>query len=199
MRKLLILAAVLTSCAMATPTAAQDGRIVVGAIRGWDSVKLSDGVDSESDNGTMYGAVFGYDRSFGPAFIGLKGEYADSSTGVAFEDVLVPGDRFSLTAGRDLYLGARLGVDAAGLRFYAKGGYSNARAKGRYIDGATSMSESIDLDGWRIGAGVEVPLPPIALRFEVRHSDYGEAQYQGIATSITARRTRVVAGFIAGF
>lgn len=199
MRKFLMLAALLASGALATPAAAQDGTFRVGAIGGFDSVKLSDGVDSESDSGTMYGAVVGYDFSFGPAFVGLEGEYADSSTGVTFDDVLVAGDRVSLTAGRDLYLGGRLGVTAGMLRFYAKAGYTNARAKGRYTDGTTSVSEHIDLDGWRIGAGVEVPLGPVGLRFEARHSDYGEAQYQDIATGITARRTQVVAGFIAGF
>ena len=185
---------------LATPAAAQDGQFRVGVLGGWDSVRLSDGTDAESEGDLIYGATVGYDMPFGLSFIGVEAEYAESSVGVEFDDVLVAGDRASLSAGRDLYVGARFGVSTGIVRFYAKGGYANARITGRYFDGTTTLSESLDLDGWRIGAGAEAPLGPmVSVRAEIRQSNYGEVEYQDLGSGITARRTQVVGGLIVGF
>ena len=66
-----------------TPAFAQDaapmmGGFYVGALAGIDSVRVSDGTDSASKTGAVFGVTAGYDLDMGNAVVGLEGEFADS-------------------------------------------------------------------------------------------------------------------------
>jgi outer membrane immunogenic protein len=147
------------------------GGFYVGPLAGIDSVRVSDGTDSASKTGAIFGVTAGYDLDMGNAVVGLEGEFADSSTKDSATDILVTGDSAKLSAGRDLYLGARLGFKAGSRTLvYVKGGYTNAKAKLTYDDGTGPLSGHDDLDGWRAGAGVEFAVAPhIAMRCEYRY------------------------------
>lgn len=188
----------------ATPSLAQEGKdvsFVVGPIVGYDSVTLSDGSISESDDGVLYGAVAGVDyRLNDNAFVGVEAEFTDSDVSDSVTDVVVAGDRATVKAGRNLYLGARAGVMlSSATRLYAKGGYSNAEAKGSYDDTAETYKVSDKLDGWVLGAGVETRLAPVALRLEYRYSDYENIKLLGIDTGVDASRHQVLAGALLAF
>jgi len=85
------------------------GGFYVGPLAGIDSVRVSDGTDSASKTGAVFGVTAGYDLDMGDAVVGLEGEFADSSTKDSATDILVTGDSAKLSAGRDLYLGSELG------------------------------------------------------------------------------------------
>ena len=189
-----------------TPAFAQDaapmmGGFYVGALAGIDSVRVSDGTDSASKTGAVFGVTAGYDLDMGNAVVGLEGEFADSSTKDSATDILVTGDSAKLSAGRDLYVGARLGFNAGSRTLvYVKAGYTNARAKLTYDDGTGPLSGHDDLDGWRAGAGVEFAVAPhIAIRGEYRYSDYGDYHFAGVNTGLSVQRHQGVVAVIGKF
>jgi outer membrane immunogenic protein len=150
----------LALAAVATPAFAQDEAedtftgARVDAVAGWDNV----GSDGESESGFLYGGSFGYDLQRGKAVFGVEGEVTGSTT----EDCSAGA---CVTAGRDLYAGARVGVVAApSTLIYAKGGYTNARAE---IGGFGE-----NFDGFRIGAGVEQSFGKFYGKIEYRYSNY---------------------------
>src|SRR3546814_20454988 len=100
---------------------------------------------------------------------------SDWSSDVCSSD-LVTGDSARLKTGRDLYAGVRVGGPITqNVMLYAKGGYTNAKVKSVYDDGAgVSLSDSDELDGYRLGAGVEYARGPILGRLEYRYSSYGK-------------------------
>ncbi|RYE38770.1 MAG: porin family protein, partial [Hyphomicrobiales bacterium] len=105
-----------------------------------------------------------------------------------------------LKAGRDLFIGARLGFRASpALLVYAKGGYTNARFNLRYTDATSSVEEGDNLDGYRVGAGVEFGESKLRFRGEYRFSDYGDYKYAGTNTGVSAQRHQVVVGAIYAF
>jgi outer membrane immunogenic protein len=80
-------------------------------------------------------------------------------------------------AGRDLYVGARVGFAlGTGTLIYGKGGYTNLRLKDTYdpgTSGGTAFEFAHDLDGFRIGGGIEQKLGSKAyVKGEYRYSDY---------------------------
>ncbi|MEX0341990.1 MAG: outer membrane protein, partial [Erythrobacter sp.] len=81
-------------------------------------------------------------------------------------------------AGRDLFLGARVGAKVApDALIYAKGGYTNARLNILSNDGTSEFRESFDLDGYRVGAGVEYAINPRTfVNLEYRYSNYSEGE-----------------------
>jgi outer membrane immunogenic protein len=88
-----------------------------------------------------------------------------------------------------------------GTLLYAKGGYTNARLNLLGGDGTTSLDENYELDGWRVGAGVERAIGTNAFaKIEYRYSNYESANFEyadGATTSdfdVDTDRHQVVAG-----
>ncbi|MEH6792305.1 outer membrane protein [Parasphingorhabdus sp.] len=194
-----ILAAALTSVIVATPAFAQDATPFtgpyVGGVLGVDSVELDSAGLEGDDQGTVYGGVIGYDMNLGGFIVGVEGEYTDSEAGHSERNILVAGDEASLNAGRDLYAGARLGyqIDPNAM-LYVKGGYTNAKAKLSYDDNAgNAFSGSDELDGYRVGGGLEASANNMFVRLEYRYSDYGKYETSSLVPNIdTSRHQGVV-------
>ncbi len=160
--------------ATATPAFAQDGSFqgpraeVTG---GWDRVEA----DGEGASGFVYGGAIGYDLQRGSAVFGVDAEVTGSTAKETEAGVTVK-------AGRDLYAGVRAGVVVApSTLLYAKGGYTN----GRVIGEAAGIRVADNLDGFRLGAGVE---RQFGQRF------YGKVEYRYSNYSQDVERHQVLAG-----
>lgn len=182
--------------AVATPAMAQDydsnfSGLRAEALAGYDVTKAGSSVDDDAneDNdqsmeGAAYGFAVGYDVDLGNVVIGPEAEMTWSSADTDFEDGDWEGFGFgNVSAGRDLYLGARVGVKAApDLLLYAKGGYTNAKLNILSNDGTVEFDQDYDLDGWRVGAGAEYNMNNnMFLKLEYRYSNYqeGEVDFEG--------------------
>ncbi len=176
MRKLVILTALAASSAIAAPAFAQDfSGPRAEVVAGLDSSRVHADGASGSKDGFLYGGAIGYDYQAGRAVFGIDGEVTGATTRTTANDVLVAGDSVRTKAGRDFYIGGRVGaVVAPSTLLYAKAGYTNARVNTRYTAGTTTVEDGENLDGYRVGAGVEVKLNPKAyVKAEYRYSDYG--------------------------
>lgn len=191
MRKLIL--AALAASAAATPALAQDATFTgprAEAIVGWDHVG-DDSVSNGSRDGVVYGGQLGYDYQAGKAVFGVEGEITGATTKDTATGVLVADDRLRVSAGRDLYVGARVGI-VAGERalLYAKGGYTNARFNTEYTSATSNIDEHDTVDGWRLGAGGELKLnDKVYLKGEYRFS-----KYDSDSAGIDAKRHQVVGG-----
>jgi len=182
--------AAVVACVVATPAVAQDTAFSGPRIEGIVGYDRPD-ADGDNADGIVYGVGVGYDFRRGGAVFGVEAEASDSTADECFSGVTVATDELCLDAGRDFYVGGRVGA-VVGPRalLYAKAGYTNARARLTYEDGtaatAPDFSISDNLDGLRVGAGVEFAVSPNAyLRSEYRYSNY-EAGFE---------RHQVVGGF----
>jgi outer membrane immunogenic protein len=175
----LIIAAVLASAAM--PAFAQDAPASsdasftgahIEALGGWDRVQ---GQNSH-DDGALYGVGAGYDIQRGKAVFGIEGEASDSTQKESVGGV-------TEHAARDLYVGGRIGAVIGGNNLlYAKAGYTNARYT---LSGTgTGTFAGGNLDGVRVGAGIEHEMGKAFVKAEYRYSNYE----QGVS------RNQVVAG-----
>jgi outer membrane immunogenic protein len=201
------------------PAAAQDTTFTgpwVAGVGGYDKNKAGSSVDDDADpnngvfeqdesaDGIVYGAAIGYDFDLGGVVVGGEAELTDSTADSKYGD---PNSDFglgSVDAGRDIYVGARVGYKVTpSTMLYAKGGYTNARYNFIGSDGTTNYKENLDTDGWRVGAGVEQKLGSNAFaKVEYRYSNYskGEIDFEatGIADSdrfdIDTDRHQVMAG-----
>lgn len=189
MRKSLFAVALAT--ASATPALAQDPAPFSGVrVEGQVGYDRTD-VEGENSDGVTYGAQVGYDVQRRGAVFGVEGEIADSTVDECVQDVDLVGDELCLAAGRDLYVGGRAGAAVSpNVLVYGKAGYTNARANLDYEDGTDGTTldfeEGENLDGVRVGGGVEVALGPNSYaKTEYRYSNYE----QGFD------RHQVVAGF----
>jgi outer membrane immunogenic protein len=174
---------------IATPAFAQNAPTFQGprveAQIGYDSVD----VEGESSDGLSYGVALGYDFQRGGAVFGIEAEAADSSADQCVTGVTVATDELCAAAGRDLYIGGRIGAAVSPrVLLYAKAGYTNARVRLDYEDGTAGtvndFSIGENLDGVRVGAGLEFALSSNAfLRTEYRYSNYeqGFDRHQGVA------------------
>lgn len=209
MRKLVLGA--LAAATVATPAFAQDVASPftgprVGAILGWDGLRAGSTEDTdfrgddESANGLLYGADVGYDVAFSGAVVGIEGEITGSTAKV---DNNVENFGYGrVKTGRDLYLGARVGFLAAPTTMiYAKGGYTNARLDLTRRNGEVTTDRHYNLDGYRVGAGVEQAMGQRAyVKAEYRYSNYGDARLEyanGANTdnfSVDTDRHQVVVG-----
>lgn len=63
---------------------------------------------------------------------------------------------------------------------YGKGGYTNAKARGSYSLGGVTERDSTNLEGYRLGAGVETNMMGLLGRIEYRYSSYGDHLNSGI-------------------
>ncbi|WP_114952893.1 outer membrane beta-barrel protein [Sphingosinicella terrae] len=189
MRKYLLSA--LLAGTVASPAFAQDSApfsgLRVEGIVGYDTTD----VEGENSDGVAYGAQVGYDFNAGGAVLGVEGEVTDSTVDECVSDVDRTGDELCVGAGRDLYVGGRVGVPVSRrVLAYGKAGYTNSRVNLDYEDGTTGtdldFEEGENLDGVRVGAGLEFALGPNSYaKTEYRYSNYE----QGFD------RHQVVAGF----
>lgn len=199
--------------AVAMPAAAQESEDdwtgpLIGVVGGYESITFDLDEDDfgpdagdESDDGALYGIVAGFDFDSGSAVFGIEAELTGSQVEESAFDVLVVGDEVKLEAGRDLYIGGRAGFKASDtLLVYGKAGYTNAKAILSYDDGIDEFSESDTIDGFRVGAGIELRFKGGArFRGEYRYSDYGEYTYEGIDSGVSLSKNQVVAGFAYDF
>ena len=180
MSKYLIAALAVSTAAIAAPAMAQDtdkafSGAHVEAIGGWDRVQG----EGAHDDGVLYGVGAGYDIRKGNVVFGVEGEASDSTQKASNSGL-------TENAKRDLYVGGRIGTVVGGNNLiYAKAGYTNARYS---VDGtATGVTLAQgNLDGVRVGAGVEHQLSSHTfLKAEYRYSNYE----QGVS------RNQVLGGF----
>jgi outer membrane immunogenic protein len=145
------------------------------AILGYD--RVADGEDnSNGKDGLLYGGAIGYDAQVGGVVLGVEGEITGSTVKTRNSNLLTAGDNIRVKAGRDLYAGARLGfVISPDTMIYAKGGYTNARFNTDYSVGTARLEQGDNLDGFRVGAGIERMLGANTyVKGEYRYSHYGE-------------------------
>jgi outer membrane immunogenic protein len=200
-------AAAILAAFIATPALAQDEEAsftgpYIGAYVGYDHVTITDGTDDFGKGGVAFGALAGYNFDLGGAVVGIEGEFGDASTQQQEQDILVLGDEALIAANRDLFIGARVGFKAAPKTLvYVKGGYVSTRVKVAYDDNdGFAFAASDNLDGYRIGAGVEYAInSSISLRGEYRYSDHSEYEYQGVSTGLSANRHQVVMAVVGKF
>jgi outer membrane immunogenic protein len=175
MKKFLI--AALTATALAAPALAQEAAPFTGprveGLVGYDNLKGNGG----GRDGIAFGGAAGYDFQIGSAVAGIEGEYLDSSTKGCEGAFVTAGDSICAKGKRDLYVGGRLGFAAApSTLLYAKAGYTNAKVGVNYTDPTTpanNFSLSDELDGIRVGAGVEQKLGTnLYAKAEYRYSNY---------------------------
>ncbi|MBB5712209.1 outer membrane protein [Sphingomonas xinjiangensis] len=212
MRKIVFLAALAASSAMAAPAFAQDATPTgfrAGVIGGYDIVRPGSTEDSNRDGddqsveGFQYGVEAGYDIPLGGAVLGIEAELSDS-TGKTRTNSTDPNffGYGEVGTGRDIYVGARLGFEASpGTLIYAKGGYTNARLNVLAINGDDETDENFQLDGWRLGAGVEKSIGRNTYaKLEYRYSNYTDADFERSNGTVTDRfevdtdRHQIVAG-----
>ena len=185
------LAAAVAAGAFAMPAYAQQpgnfsGARVEGVI-GWDHPSVS----GTHADGVTYGAGVGYDLQRGNAVFGVEGEISNSTADQCVNGVAITGDQLCASAGRDLYAGGRIGaVVAPRVLVYGKAGYTNGRVRLDYDDGtaatAADFSTHENLDGVRLGGGIEYALSPNSyVKTEYRYSNYEQG----------ADRHQVLAGF----
>lgn len=211
MRAFLLASAAIVAAA-AAPALAQDGPFTgprVGAILGYDVLQPGSSEDSDirGDNqtadGLLYGADVGYDIAFRGLVIGAEGEVTGSTAKVNNNPVDPNAFGYGrVKAGRDLYLGARVGaLVSPTTMLYAKGGYTNARLDLTRNNTLVTTDRHFNLDGYRVGAGVEHEMGRKAyVKAEYRYSNYGNARLEyanGANTdnfSVDTDRHQVVVG-----
>lgn len=145
--------------------------------------------------GVRIGGAIGYDIALGKRLLlGVEG-------GLGFalgddETKMLAKDRLTLSTGRDLDLGIRLGTPVATRTIlYAKAGYANSRLKLRYdfnLGGSyESQQAARTADGLRLGAGIEHGIAGSAyLKAEYRWTRYfGDYGYQ-----VHPTRSQILAG-----
>lgn len=173
----LALAALLAGT-IATPAFAQQpqpqGGFRIEGLVGYDRANIED----EGTDGVVYGVGAGYDFQAGRALIGVEAEATDSTADECVGDVVIQGDALCVGAGRDLYVGGRVGALVGNnVLLYGKAGYTNARVSLDYDDGTASttadLSDHTNLDGVRVGGGAQVGLTANTyVRTEYRYSNY---------------------------
>ena len=215
MRTLVLTALAATAtAALAAPAFAQDAPTTftgprAGVILGYDQIQPGRGPDSDigSDHraqGLTYGGDLGYDAAIGNSLvIGAEGEVTGSTGKVSNSPTNAAALGYGrVKAGRDLYIGGRVGVRAApSTLIYAKGGYTNQRLDLTASDGTTETGAHYNLDGYRVGAGVEQAIGGKAYaKIEYRYSNYGDARLEypnGANTNnfnVDTDRHQIVAG-----
>ena len=161
---------------VATPALAQERAPFTGphveALGGYEHIRGGDGA--------IYGVGAGYDFQVGQAIAGVEGELSDSTTKRHQENLITAGDDFRVNRGRSAYIGGRIGIAAGSTLFYAKAGYANTRVNTRYTDGTGTARRHANVDGYRIGAGIEQKMnifgPSGFVKAEYRYSNYENQQ-----------------------
>ena len=175
-----------TAAAVATPAMAQDNTPFTGprveVLGGYDVSKAGSTVDDDTNEDNDQ-SIEGVDVE--------EGDFEGFGLG-------------EVETGRDLYVGARVGVLAQpDLLIYAKGGYTNARYNVESSFDGEQYNSKIDTDGFRVGAGVEYALNQNTFaKVEYRYSNYSDAElnFEGDAPDvelgeIDTDRHQVMVGF----
>jgi len=192
MKKGLALLAAGAAVALALPAAAQENPTFTGprveGLVGYDITKpgSSQDIDNAGDidqsmEGVSYGIGIGYDHAVGGAVLGIEGEYMGSSAKTDYDTAAFQTFGVSnIEAGDDLYVGVRAGVLATPRTLvYVKGGYTNASYNVLATDNLTNTDTDIDLDGWRVGGGVEYAISPSTyVKAEYRYSNYEKGEVE---------------------
>ena len=175
--KTFVAAGLAAAALFAVPAAAQ-AQAYVQAEAGIDHVSQG----GENKTGFGYGMSVGYDMDLsGGMFVGVQGTFADSTTKSCANDALEAGDRACLESGRDLAAVVRLGTTVGGKnKLYVLGGYVNGRAELTYSGptlkeelGVDKVTAKDDLNGFRLGAGYEMPFGKnYFVKAEYRYSNY---------------------------
>ena len=210
-----LLLAAASVATLSVPAMAQDDSTFTGpwiaGVAGYDMNRAGssqdDGINVDRDQnaeGLIYGAAIGYDVDMGGVVLGAEAELTDSMADSNYSDPYTNFGLGTVDAGRDIYVGARVGFKAQpSTLLYAKGGYTNARFNFVGTNGTTNYDRNLDTDGWRAGAGVEQKLGGNAFaKLEYRYSNYnrGEIDFESanIADSdrfdIDTDRHQVMAG-----
>ena len=188
------------SCGLTVPAFAEAENInpptqtYAGPIIGFDSVVAGDDYGASSGNGVTYGGVLGVSAPTGAhARVGLEAEVDGSS---ASRRGTFDGYTGKLSAGRDLFIGARLGyMIAPRVETFFKAGYTNAHFSVHGTDASgDKASYGQNFGGFRVGAGVGLSLDKVQFRLEYRFSDYGKLKIDGYDTGVTGTRHQVVLG-----
>jgi outer membrane immunogenic protein len=186
MRKLIV--AALAASTLATPALAE-GRgpftgVRVEGLAGWDRPQAN----GDHADGVAYGVGAGFDFQAGGAVLGIEGEASKSTAKECIDSFAIAGDRLCSKTGRDLYVGGRVGgVVGRATLLYAKAGYTNARSEATYnsnLAGSAIARSHANLDGFRVGAGVEQAVGRKAfVKAEYRYSNYeqGVDRHQVVA------------------
>lgn len=199
MKKTVALIATGSLVAIAAPAAAQSDTDRefqgpwVAAVAGYDVNKSgssqADGANPDEDRsvkGLVYGGAVGYDVDLGSVVVGGEAELTDSTADSDPDNAFTTFGLGEVDAGRDIYVGARVGFKAAPRTMvYGKAGYTNARFNFVGTDGTTDYSRSIDTDGYRLGAGVEQKFGRNTFaKLEYRYSNYKEGEVDFEADNI---------------
>lgn len=173
MKKIALALAALT--AAATPAFAQDeaptftGGYISGVV-GYDIVDFNSGAIDNPD-GVLYGVNLGYDLQRGSTVFGIEGEVAESSAEIKVGNVV------AASAGRDLYVGGRIGFVTGQTLVYGKVGYTNARVE--------TVAGNGNFDGIRVGGGAE---------FKFSQNLFAKAEYRYSNYEADTERHQIVAG-----
>lgn len=169
--------AFLAATLLASPAAAEDfvgprAEVTVGLDR--VNFDLNDyGVDeSIKARGVTYGGAVGYDVPLGGGLIaGVEAGLTFSTADRSFTNGV---DTVAIDAKRDFDLSARLGgLIAPRTLLYGKAGYTNLRIGTDATVGGVTLSDNTNLDGYRLGLGVEQGLGANTyLKGEYRYSNY---------------------------
>ena len=176
MTKYLASAAIAALALGASPAAAQTIGAPTGArveaVVGYDALRvdLEDfGIDEKlKDNDLLYGVGAGYDFAVSPGLsAGVDVEYTDSNNKRDFDD---GEENVEISTGRDLYAGGRVTLPISNTaNLYAKAGYTTLKIDGE----ANGVSDSENLDGYRLGAGAQFGIAGRAyVGGEYRFSNY---------------------------
>lgn len=186
----LILATV-SAAAMATPAYAQADSNFTGlrveALAGYDIMRPGSTTDIDNNEDVdqtiddiAYGAGIGFDADLGSVVVGAEAQYIRSEAGTEFDTTgFTDFGVANVDVGRDLYFGARVGVPMGEQTLiYGKGGYTNTRLNVVSTDNTTDTGANVDLDGWRVGAGVEQAISPgLFAKVEYAYSNYEEGEF----------------------
>jgi outer membrane immunogenic protein len=179
-----------SAMALAVPAQAQEDHSFTGpwvaGVGGYDKNQAGSTADNDenpdddqSAEGVVWGGAVGYDVDLGTMVLGGEAELtestADTNSDNGDSEVFGLG---SVEAGRDIYVGARAGFKATpNTLVYGKAGYTNARYGFLGTDGTVEDEQHIDVDGWRVGAGVEQRIGSNAFaKLEYRYSNYSNAE-----------------------
>jgi outer membrane immunogenic protein len=162
-----------SASAQESPAPVTTGLRVVGLI-GYDDTAFDSVVRG---NGLFYGVGLGYDLGHRRLRFGIEAEAADSTARNCVSTTAAPGN-ICLTASRDLYVGARVGVQVdPGVLLYGKAGYTNFRESNQYPASLGGIVTHPTSDGLRLGLGTELSVGRRSfVTAEYRYSSYEQSQ-----------------------
>ena len=104
-------------------------------VEGWSATTVAN-IEDEGTDGVALRRRRRLRLPAGNAVFGIEGEAIDSSADECVTGGAIAGDELCVSAGRDLYVGGRVGAVVGGnTLLYAKAGYTNARVRVDYEDG----------------------------------------------------------------